>query len=271
MAQFDAYSATSRALKVDRALGLVWQPGHTVREGRGFHGFDKRWSITSEETREEVGSVSTGGTHGGLVMVEVKGYRTPEVVPQLREEDPEHTCTRVDSCVDFDRPGAWDELLGIVLEVKADKGLKGERRGDWDFPEDGRTMYLGANSSPVRCRLYEKGKQPGYRSAGRPDWVRLEVQVRPQKTARKAYSAISADDTWGASPWTRKIALRAFSLDVGAFPAGGVKKDSDFDRRWDWVCNQAAPTLLEAIEVFGSWDCVRENLVMAHKAKLRRG
>ena len=92
----------------------------------------------------------------------------------------------------------------------------------------------------------EKGKQPGYRSAGRPDWVRLEVQVRPQKTARKAYSPISADDTWGASPWTRKIALRAFSLDVGAFPAGGVRKDSDFDRRSDWVCNQAAPTLLEA-------------------------
>ena len=60
-------------------------------------------------------------------------------------------------------------------------------------------MYLGANSSPVRCRLYAKGKQPGYRSAGRPDWVRLEVQVRPQKTARKSYSAISADDTWGAS------------------------------------------------------------------------
>lgn len=49
-----------------------------------------------------------------------------------------------------------------------------------------------------------------------------------------------------------------------------MKKDSDFLRRWDWVCGQAAPTLLEAIEVFGSWDCVRENLVMAHKAKLRR-
>ena len=90
--------------------------------------------------------------------------------------------------------------IGIVLEVTADKGLKGERRGDWDFPEDGRTMYLGANASPVRCRLYEKGMQSGYRSAGRPDWVRLEVHVRPQKTARKAYSASSADDTWGASP-----------------------------------------------------------------------
>ncbi|EJF74082.1 hypothetical protein A462_00049 [Pseudomonas sp. Ag1] len=268
MAEFDAYSATSRALKVEKALGLVWFPGGQIREGRGFHGFEKRWSVTCEQTREEVGSVSSGGTHGDLVMLEVKGLRTREVVPVLREEVPEHACTRVDACVDFDRPGAWDDLLGILAEVKQEQGLKGEKRGDWDFPEDGRTMYLGANSSPVRCRLYEKGKQPGYRSACRWDWVRLEAQVRPQKDARRVFSTLSADQVWGASGWTRKIAQRAFSLETGAFPAAGVKKDTDFAQRWEWVCAQAAPTLLEAIEVFGDWESVRRNLIEGHRARL---
>jgi predicted transcriptional regulator len=34
----------------------------------------------------------------------------------------------------------------------------GGKAGDWDdFPEKGRTLYLGSTSSPVRARLYEKG------------------------------------------------------------------------------------------------------------------
>lgn len=268
MVNFDAYSATSRALKVESALGIVWHPGGQIREVRAHHGFGQRWSVKDEETGEETGSVSTGGTHGDLVMIEVKGCRTPDFVPKLRAEVPEHNCTRVDACVDFDRPGAWDDLLGILLTVKADQKLKGEKRGDWDYPEDGRTMYLGATSSAVRCRLYEKGKQPGYRSADRENWVRLEAQVRPEKDARRAYSTISAADVWGASRWTKRIAAEAFSLDVGAFPASGVKKDSDFERRWQWLVAQYGPTLLEAKELFGTWDCVGENIVLAHKAQL---
>lgn len=268
MANFDAYSATSRAIKVENALGMVWHAGGQIREVRAHHGFEKRWAVKDEETGEETGSVSSGGSHGDLVFMEVKGQRTQDFVPKLRLEVPDHECTRVDSCVDFDRPGAWDDLLGVLLRVKADERLKGEKRGDWDYPEDGRTMYLGATTSPVRCRLYEKGKQPGYRSAGRENWVRLEAQVRPQKTARKAYSTISAAEVWGGSRWTKKIAAEAFSLEIGSFPAAGVKKDSDFERRWQWICAQAAPTLLEAIEVFGTWDCVRENLVLGHKAML---
>ena len=40
-----------------------------------------------------------------------------------------------------------------------------------------------------------------------------------------------------------------------------MKKDTDFAQRWEWVCAQAAPTLLEAIEVFGDWESVRRNLI----------
>ena len=34
----------------------------------------------------------------------------------------------------------------------------GGKAGDWDdFPEKGRTLYLGSQSSPVRMRLLRKG------------------------------------------------------------------------------------------------------------------
>ena len=58
----------------------------------------------------------------------------------------------------------------------------GGKAGDWDdFPEKGRTLYLGSQSSPVRMRLYEKGLQPEYAHLNRPNWARIEVQVRPAK------------------------------------------------------------------------------------------
>ncbi|WP_235605818.1 replication initiation factor domain-containing protein, partial [Rhodanobacter thiooxydans] len=81
-----------------------------------------------------------------------------------------------------------------------------EKRGDWDMPELGRTQYLGASSSAVRARLYEKGKQPEFRHLSRFDLCRLEIQVRPAKDAKDAYSKLSALEVWGASKWTRQLA-----------------------------------------------------------------
>lgn len=275
MPEFDAYSATTRAAKPEAFLSMLWKPGFEVREGRGFHGFDKRLSVKCGSSREEVGAVSYGGSHGELVMVEAKGIWTTELIGRLRDEVPDHNCTRVDSCHDADVPGAWDDYLAIVEDVKARHKIKGEKRGDWDYPDDGRTMYLGATSSPVRVRLYEKGKQPEYRHAGRSDWVRLEVQVRPQKDAKRAYSTMSAADVWGASKFTREIASRAFSLDAGVFPAGGVKKENDLERRLHWMVQQYAPTLLELREAVGTWECVGaslEHMVKAHmRTRSKRG
>lgn len=269
MPEFDAYSATSRAVKPDTFLGMLWQPGYDVRDGRGFHGFERRVSVRTWDTREEVGAVSFGGSHGDLVMVEAKGQGTGSIIERIREEVPDHACTRVDSCHDVDVPDAWETYLAICQDVKAKYKIKAEKRGDWDdFPEDGRTYYLGSTSSPVRVRLYEKGKQPEFRHACRPNWVRVEAQVRPQKDARQLYSTISASEVWGASKFTREIAARAFELDAGIFPAGGVKRENDLERRLQWLANQYAPTLLELREAVGNWECVGLSLGDIVKAQM---
>jgi hypothetical protein len=258
MVEFDAYTATVRGVEVPDVLSMLFEnsrQGWQMRHGRGHHGFEKRVGLR-DESGAEAAAVAWGGEHQGLVMIEVKGAPTRQIVPAIRERYPEHVCTRVDSAYDLDKPGAWDELLTEVLDVKGQFKLKGEKRGDWDYPEDGRTMYLGAPTSPVRVRLYEKGKQKEYRGLGHPNWVRLETQVRPQKAAKTVYKGLDALEVWGASPYTRELAMRVLKRELNPFPAGTVWKPSSRDRALDFMVGQYGAHLLSLKEDLGSWECL---------------
>lgn len=252
MVRFDAYSATTEALRPEQVVPWLFHPGDSMQEGRGFHTFAHRLSV-KDHAGDEVGSVAWGGRQGDRIMVEVKGERTPQAVERLRSAA-EHRCTRVDSCFDLEAPGAFESLLEPVLKVKADHGLYGEKRGDWEYPELGRTQYLGANSSAIRARLYEKGRQPEYRHLARPDLVRLEVQVRPQKEAKTTYSQVTALDVWGASKWTRQLAADVLAQHLSAKPPGTVRKDSKRDQALRWMCQQYQHHLTSLAADLGGWE-----------------
>lgn len=256
MVRFDGYTATSPDLDVSSVVGWLFSlgGGDQVHMGKGFHTFKERLWVT-DASGDQVGAVQWGGDRqGDRVMVEVKGERTPAVVDALRGAC-EHRCTRVDACADWDAPGVYTRLLGHVMDVKRAHGLYGERRGDWeDHPEKGRTQYLGASSSPVKARLYEKGLQPEYEHLGLKDWVRLEIQVRPQKEAKAQFSKLSALEVWGASKWTRDLAAAALSEHVDPHPAGSVYKLSDRDSKLRWMLRQYGPALLSLAEDCGGWD-----------------
>jgi len=277
MVRFDAYSATTTAAKPDELIGLlssVASVGTSYIQGKGFHTFENRMSV-KDDTGVEFGSVSWGGRQGDRAMIEVKGERTPEVVEALRSGF-EHRCTRTDSCADWDAPGAFASLLDTCTRVKKVYKLKGSKAGDWDdFPEDGRTLYIGAQSSPVRARLYEKGLQPEYLHLAKPDWVRLEVQVRPQKLeAKSQYSKLDALEVWGASKWTRDLASSILEKHVDPHPAGTVFRQSELETKLHWLCNQYGPALMELHGLVGNWECVGlslgEKLSEIRQAK-RRG
>jgi DNA relaxase NicK len=260
--RFDAYSATTTAVGHMELLTLLKEGlGGEVelQQGKGFHTFKERLSVR-QDTRE-VGSISWGGeVQGTRCMVEVKGEGTPPVVDRLRAAYA-HRCTRVDSCADFDAPGAFDALLEPCTAVKRKHRLRGEKRGDWDdHPDDGRTLMLGAPTSPVRARLYEKGRTPDYRHLGRPDWARLEVQIRPVKAAKDGYAHLDAFAVWGASAWTRELAAHVLAEHVHPHPAGTVYRQPDLDRRIHWLCQQYGGTLLELVRELGSWAAVGATL-----------
>lgn len=258
-ARFDAYTATTRAARYDELIGLVWHPGDKIRQGRGHHGFKERASFVSS-CGTESGSVSWGGTHGDLVMIEAKGERTPEAVEKLRAKV-EHRCTRVDSCHDVDQVGAFDALLQVCTAVKKANRIKGGKAGDWDdFPEDGRTLYLGASTSPVRLRLYEKGKQPEYRHLNKPDWTRIEVQVRPAKEAKDTFSKADALEVWGAARWSREIAAEVLSAQLAPLPAGTTYRLDDRERALRFMCKQYGAHLVGLHNELGTWEDVGRKL-----------
>lgn len=270
-ARFDAYTASTRAAKPHDALSLCLRLGDRLREGRGHHGFSDRIAVIGDDGAEAA-SVSSGGLHADLVMIEVKGSRTPEVVEAIRGKY-EHRCTRVDSCYDVDEPGAFEKLLQPCMEVKKQFRIRGGKAGDWeDFPEDGRTLYLGSAKSAVRTRLYEKGRQPEYLHLNRPDWARLEIQVRPAKDAKEAYAKASPVEVWGASGWTRELAGRFLEAQIGAMPAGTTYRLTDQERRLRFMCKQYGATIVQLAQDLGSWELVGANLremIMRENANMR--
>lgn len=109
--------------------------------------------------------------------------------------------TRVDSLV------AFEDLAGIVdqaadaygsLITRVESSQRGQSRG--------RTVYLGAPSSAIRVRLYEKWlESPGEYVEGTN---RVEVQLRPPSKSKERVSAWSRAQTFGASHVTRDLAAR---------------------------------------------------------------
>lgn len=258
MIRFDAYSATMTGQKSHVLTQiLIDQAGAdlTFHQGRGHHSFGERLAV-KDSTGSEIGSVQWGGAHGERMMFEVKGQYSPGAVEALRCLC-HHRVTRVDACADFDAPSAFESLLGPCIEVKQKHNLKGEKRGDWeDFPELGRTQYIGAPTSPVRVRLYEKGKQPEYRHMDRPNWTRIEVQARPAKDAKSAFSHVSPADVWGASTWSRELAGMVLQEHIDPHPAGTTYRLSERDKALAWMCKQYGKHLVSLAADLGGWECL---------------
>lgn len=260
MVRFDAYSATTTEAKAPELLSVLADAAglgafHKMRQGKGFHTFGERIGIVNEQGTEW-GSVQWGGRQGDRVMIEVKGEATPKAVEAIRERF-QHRCTRVDACADFDAPGAFERLLEACQGVKQGHRLKGEKQGDWeDFPELGRTLYLGARASVCRVRLYEKGKQPEYRHLERNDWTRIEVQVRPAKEAKSQFSRLSPSDVWGASAWTRELAAKVLQEHIDPHPAGTTYRLTQRDAALEWMCKQYGAHLVDLANDLGGWDCL---------------
>lgn len=263
MVRFDAYTATTTTAKRDDLLLLLKDVSgpegmEKVTQGRGFHTFGERVSVS--DGCGEWASIMWGGSQGDRVMLEVKGERTPQAVEALRERF-QHRCTRVDSCADFDAPRAFERLYRACNAVKKAHKIIGGKVGDWeDFPEKGRTLYLGSRQSPTRMRLYEKGKQPEYTFLERPNWSRIEVQVRPVKEAKHTFKHLSPIQVWGASRWTRDIAAAVLQEHVDPHPAGTVYRKTERDAALWWMCKQYGAALSSLADDLGDWDCVGRTL-----------
>jgi hypothetical protein len=254
--RFDWMQATVREDAAEVSDVLAGTLGGGLEAGRGLNGYHRSNVVKREG--ETLARVLYGGPNGWPHVI-ATGAATDDVVPVVRAAWPDmHEVTRMDSAQDFDQSGGYDKLHAVMLEVAEAAGLSVTEIESTRNGVRSRTTYLGAPSSRIRVRLYEKGKferQEG-REGASEDWFRLEAQIRPTgQNARRNASILDAAEAWGTSRWTRQLAQLAMGLDVEPVTMQ-ARREPDYMRAIRALQAQYGATLQRALEVEGSWDAV---------------
>lgn len=243
--RFDWYAATvETAPETLLELAATSLGDEAPQLVKGQNGYAHGWEIRRAGSRAAV--VYGGGVHDRPHIVGT-GQDAESVAGLLRRRHGRvpHQVARADVCVDTDTPGAYVELRGQLLERLG--SARGHELVPHD-PDDGATTYVGRYSSEVMGRLYEKGKQ--LPRADRPDWVRFELQLRPQK-ARKHWAATATPvDLLGAARWSRRFAEEVLAL-AAARPPARSERVSDLDGAIETMTRQYGARILELLDVHG--------------------
>jgi len=175
----------------------------------------------------------------------------PKVV-SIAEARTSRVDTRVDTLLPF------DELRAVCEDVAGAKAKITYMESSMAGESLGRTIYVGAPSSMVRVRVYEKWlESPGQYVEGTN---RVEVQLRPPSRAKRAVSEWTPAMTFCASELTRRLAaslgtelvkpgtlqkskgtpdlersLRAMGEQYGGVVDRWLSVGGDVDRVWDYL------------------------------------
>lgn len=273
MPRFDWYAATIRD-DAQSVLGLLegHVPGSRVIDlGKGKNGYTMGHQIKVDDS--VFCTVYSGGTNGNPHAF-ASGDDSPAFASLVRDLWPVqrdrkgapiggHHVTRMDAALDYEAPGAFDRLsrtgLDLVdeLEYKKNRKIKvthytGHR------PEDGRTLYIGSFKSAVLVRIYEKGKEIRSRAIDdaadvSDDWVRFEVQVRPEREARFRAAEGTPLEAFGYSDWSKELLYRVEGLEVERVHRT-ERRESDHERAMYWLMRQYGDHLATEAENVGGWD-----------------
>lgn len=190
---------------------LVALGAEAVTQGKGLQGWSQ--SLTAYDPGGyKSGIVYFGGGRDDVHVVSSSGSAdgARRAVVGIGEARTSRVDTRVDTLLPFEDLRAMCEGLGgrgtklIYMESRT-MGAAGESEAT------GRTVYVGAPSSAVRVRVYEKWlESPGQYVEGTN---RVEVQLRPPSRVKEAVSHWGPMETFCASKLTRRLA-EALELDV---------------------------------------------------------
>jgi hypothetical protein len=208
--RFDWYAASVQC-REDNFIEAFLEafPGCEMVASRGAKQYQRGVTFKDNDTGESLGELSFGGNQGAVPFFEVRGFHSHEVALFVRRVFPVHRVSRLDVCLDFDQPGLYDRLYPVLSEVAKAHKVKPTSFND-NFPEEGRSLQLGAKSSEVVCTMYEKGKQmasvKGVTDAS-PDWVRVEFRIRPHSRQKALYAALEPWECLGGAKWGRSVTM----------------------------------------------------------------
>lgn len=214
-------------------------------------GYDQAMRLSNEDGH--VCDLLFGGKHSSPHVVATGG--DSEIVREfVMSQGWEHRVSRIDVCEDFDAPGSFDRIFETALGVVLPAGVKTCRVGDYDSETKARSLYLGAPSSSVRMRIYEKGAEmrAKYGVEASPDWTRVEIQVRPSGRAGKTLAAhLTKEQFWGVAGWSKVVADSIFGLEVPRTSLGSKYRKPELMRSAHYLVGTYGNTLLALIDHFG--------------------
>lgn len=253
MARLDWYQATipERPQAVGEAL-LAELPGaYGFEAGRGRNNYHHSMMVLDADG-ETLATILHGGPNGDPNAC-ASGEQSEAFAAVLRRCWPGvHRVTRLDSAEDLH--GHYPTIRDHCRVLAAPSGVGGYEIAAHDTGK-GSTDYLGAKASRVQLRCYEKGKQMAGLVADpstvAADWVRLEVQWRPDKQARIGASSVSADQAWGVTPWVQAIARGVIGTNPDRLRSR-PKELSDFEKCHAALLYQYGPHLHKYRERVGS-------------------
>lgn len=202
------WSSTTHDGRKDVVNDLVDAMGAAVvLPGKGLQG----WSQSVQAF--DAGGYKVGEVFFGGGREDVHVRSTSEAADEARVNvarmDRARTA-RVDTRVDSEVP--FDELAAILEDAAGRYGsrmmyVESRAKGE----SLGRTVYLGAPTSAIRVRLYEKwleSRLPNGDLTYKEGVNRVEVQLRPASKVKERVSGWSRAQTFCASKVTRELASR---------------------------------------------------------------
>lgn len=270
--RFDWYSATVPE-EGRWAIGALldhWQEGAgEVRNTRGLHGYTQGAEIILEGQRMAF-AWWTEGT--GQAHFQATGHPAHMVAHDLRDIWPVHRVARADVCLDYlgGRP-VWRRLRDRGIEVAQEHRLKCREITDPANEGGGRTLYLGAESSVMRARIYEKGLHPDAAAQQIPeDAVRLEFQVRPISRAKVTMAHLEPERVPAGAKWATALARAAGELPGEPWTPGTVWNPPQLERAMEALVRQYGNTLEQYRARVDSWESVGAYLGARIEANNRR-
>lgn len=217
---FDWYRATVPASVEALTEAVLAEAGPYARivEGKGRFNYLK--SRTIEQGGDRAATILFGGPNGHP-NIEASGDRAPRLAKLLRAGGT-HRVTRCDVAVDLWGEGLYPRLSALADRIAGDQGIGWREITDRN-PMKGNTTYLGSRKSSVFARIYEKGKADRDRYGSMPaevlnGWVRVELEVKPEKDMKAVAAGLEPDQFWGVSAWTQQLAQEALQMAPDPIP-----------------------------------------------------
>lgn len=270
MVSFDWYQATIPEPVNDVLEALLERlaPKLSLSHGRGMHGYATR-TVVGNEDEGSVAQVLHGGSHEYPHVICSSDWAQPGA-ELIRVRFPVHSVTRLDVREDFSDEGAFDSIQSQLLLTAAQHRLKVGTAGDHLLTKLGRTTYLGAPSSAVKLRLYDKRAEMlakyatdgdryiACKSLQIPDHLaRLEAQIRPAKKEQKAaFATIEPVEALGCARWMREVWKAVAGLELTPVQVGRGYRQADDERAYRYLLAQYGGLLRRRQADLGSWACV---------------